>query len=433
MILDASPRSGAPTGADRPVPGAAVWAARTAGRLSRAAGAGNGRTLPGRVLLRLVPDALSRLAAGYQVVLVSGTNGKTTTTRLLAQAAGRVDAVVSNSDGANLTTGLVSTLMDAPSRHGIAVLEVDEVALETVLSTVEPQLLVLLNLSRDQLDRTTEVRDHVARWSRALSTTDRVTVVANCDDALVVAAVLAARPDGHGVRWVGAGKHYRGDSRLCPSCDAAWEPDAEHWHCSACGLSRPEPSWALVGDDLVTDGVVRPLRMLLPGRANASNAVMAAAAADLLGAPLDDVLVLMRTVEQVQGRYAVLRVDDHEVLLLLAKNPAGWLEALEQLPPAVPVVVTVNARAADGVDVSWLWDVPFERLRGRTVVASGERASDVSVRLAYAEVPHHTEAQPRTALAWLPAGRCAVVGNYTAFVAARAALQQSHRDGGGQR
>lgn len=393
--------------------------ARASGALSRVVRGGGGGTLPGRVLLTLAPDALPRISAGFHTVLISGTNGKTTTTRLLAEAVGGAESVVSNTDGANLASGVAGAFLAAPATASTAVLEVDEVALGRILRDVAPHVVVLLNLSRDQLDRTAETREHMVRWSRALATSPGVRIVANCDDPLVVAAVLAARPDARAVRWVAVGQPYRDDSPLCPSCSAVWAAERTDWGCSVCGLARPDPSWLLVGDQMVTDGVGRPLQLRLPGRANAANAVMAAAAAALMGVPPDEALTGMRTITSVAGRYSVESVGGREVLMLLAKNPAGWLETLDQLPVGVPVVVAVNARPADGADVSWLWDVPFERLRGRTVVASGERAADVSVRLRYAEIPHRVAVDVRRAIESMSGPSCVVAGNYTAFVGAR--------------
>jgi UDP-N-acetylmuramyl tripeptide synthase len=401
------------------------WLADVAGWLSRRFTAGRGRTLPGRLVVVLVPDALTRLAAHHRLIVVSGTNGKTTTTSLVARALQVRGRVISNTDGANLVSGVLSTLLEfrgAPS--SFAVLEVDEVALTSVLQQTHPEVVVLLNLSRDQLDRTSEVSDHVDRWSSALQGCPSVAIVANADDALVVAAVVNARPTGTRVVWVRAGKPYRLDASLCPRCGQEWDAHATDWLCGGCGLSRPQASWQLEGGDVVSvGGHGFRLDLDLPGRANASNAVMAAAAAFHLGVPVEAALEQMRTVRQVDGRYAQIVVGDRQVRLLLAKNPAGWLEALDQLSTSsTPVVVSVNARDADGTDPSWLWDVPFERLRGRVVVAAGERCWDVSVRLSYAEIEHLVEPDGQAALTLLPPGPCDVVANYTAFVALRDAL-----------
>lgn len=400
----------------------ALRVAHLAGAVSRTSGSGSGGTLPGRVLLALVPDAIGRLSARHRIVLVSGTNGKTTTTLLLARALATQGDVISNTDGANLASGLANTFASASHRGPVtAVLEIDEVALVKVLPQVEAAVLVLLNLSRDQLDRTAEVAHHVRSWGTALAATPGTCVVANRDDALVVAAVLAGRPDGRDVIWVAAEKTYREDVHACPVCDAAWDGRAAEWRCRNCGLSRPQARWQL-GTDLTfsVDGRDFDLDLQLPGRVNAANALMATAAAAHLGVDIETAVARMQPVTDVQGRYARTTVAGHPLRLLLAKNPEGWTAALEQAADSLgPVVLAVNARAADGHDPSWLWDVPFEVLKGRDVIACGERVWDLALRLTYAEVEHVVAGDVRAAIALLPAGGCDVIANYTAFVAVR--------------
>ena len=403
----------------------AILLARLAGVCSRAVGYGAGRTLPGRVALTLAPGSLAELARTHRVVLISGTNGKTTTTRLVTAALSSTGPVVTNGDGSNLVAGLATALLTTHlGRGSTAVLEVDEIALPAAISQTEPVLVALLNLSRDQLDRAGEVASHVARWSAALTGREHITVLANSDDPLVVAAVLGARPTAHDVIWVSVGQPWRHDFAVCPRCRAAWHPTPIDWSCDACGLHRPASQWRLEQGVLTgPDGIAVQLGLTLPGRANAANGAVAVAVAEQFGVGVEAALAQMRTVVDVGGRYLERTVGSHSVRLLLAKNPAGWLEALDVLRLADhPVVIAVNAQTADGTDPSWLWDVPMEKLRGRQVVASGERAADLAVRLHYADVEHTIEADPALALASLPAGSCDLVANYPAFVRARATL-----------
>jgi UDP-N-acetylmuramyl tripeptide synthase len=376
------------------------------------------------VISALLPAALTTLTADRRVVLVSGTNGKTTTTLLLSRALQSQGEVLSNSDGANLVSGLLATLSTREaSRSGTAVLEVDEVALVTVLAQVAADVVVLLNLSRDQLDRTSEVTNHMRAWTQALQHVPGACVVANADDALVVASVLGARPDGSNVVWVGAGKPCRMDTSACPRCGGPWDASERDWVCALCGLHRPPCRWSLDAGALVVDDRVVPLGLSLPGRANASNAVVALAAADVLGVDPHVGLERMREVRDVAGRYAQVAVHGRPMRLLLAKNPAGWLEALDQVAEGEgPVVIAINARAADGVDPSWLWDVPFEALRGRQVMATGDRGADLAVRLRYAGVDHEMAPTVEAALELLPALHTDVVANYTAFSEVRQRL-----------
>jgi lipid II isoglutaminyl synthase (glutamine-hydrolysing) len=345
---------------------------------------------------------------------VSGTNGKTTTTALLAAALGTAGPVVTNMTGANLKAGIVSALardLDSP----VAALEVDEAALVQVLADTTAAVVVLLNLSRDQLDRYGEVRLAALKWRTALGARPEIHVVANCDDPLVVWAAQAAGS----VTWVSTGQRWRIDATSCPNCGGriTWTDDV--WSCS-CGLTRPTPEigGGGIGDDgsVVIGGRSFPVRLQLPGRCNAANAAMAVAAGRMAGVDPEVALGAMVGIANVAGRYREVDLGPARARLLLAKNPAGWNEILDFLagPPA-GVVVAVNARGPDGYDTSWLWDVDFERLEGRPVIAAGERALDVAVRLRYAGVPHEVCPDPLIAARRLPPGKVELVANYTAF------------------
>jgi UDP-N-acetylmuramyl tripeptide synthase len=333
---------------------------------------------------------------------------------------------VTNDQGANLLSGLVAALLPPASQSATAVLEVDEAALPTAIDMCRPTMIALLNLSRDQLDRFEEVASHVVRWGDALQRYSDVRVVANAADPLVVAAVRRARANDDLVTWVDAGSRWHGDSPLCPSCGNAWDVDRQPWACEVCGDGMPRATWTLVSERELRDatGTSRPLSLSMPGRAAAANATMAAATADLLGLPVEAALRQFCTVRDVDGRYQTTIVRGQPVRLLLAKNPAGWLEILDQLDATVgSLLVGVNARRADGLDPSWLWDVPFERIRGRRVIAFGDRSSDLSVRLHYADVEHDVADGVEQALELATVGPSCIAANYTAFVEARGALR----------
>ena len=378
--------------------------------MSRLTGRGGGAVIGGRIALAVDKRALARLAAGRSLFLVSGTNGKTTTTALLAAALGTAGPIVHNATGANLKTGLVSALakdLESP----VAVLEVDEAALVQVLAETTASVVVLLNLSRDQLDRYGEVRLAAAKWRTSLGARPEIHVVANCDDPLVVWAARAAGS----VTWVSTGQRWRIDATSCPNCGGRISWSGVEWNCS-CGLARPEPDIEGGGIAVEVGGRSFPVELQLPGRCNAANAAMAVAAAQVAGVDPEDALAAMVGIANVAGRYREVNLGPASARLLLAKNPAGWNEILDFLaaPPA-GVVVAVNARGPDGYDTSWLWDVDFERLAGRPVIAAGERALDVAVRLRYAGVPHEVCPDPLMAARQLPPGKVELVANYTAF------------------
>ncbi|HVB27071.1 MAG TPA: MurT ligase domain-containing protein [Mycobacteriales bacterium] len=402
---------------------------QAAARLSRLAGAGRGTTIGGRVILAVDPGALTRAAAGRRFALVSGTNGKTTTRTLLTAALATLGPVVSNAGGANLPSGLTAALAGDPGPR-TGVLEVDEPFLPVVSRSVRAELVVLLNLTRDQLDRYAEVRRLAGVWRAALDPAAAgaagvPAVVANADDPLVVWAATPA-PE---VAWVAAGLRWRQDAVACPACGEIIGYRDGSWACRGCSLRRPAPSWTLNETELITPGGVSvPFRLSVPGTANRGNAALAAAAASRFGVPAEAALTAMSAIDDVEGRYARTRYAGRDVRLILAKNPAGWQEALTVLQPApAAVVVAVNARAADGRDPAWLWDVAFENLAGRPVTASGERARDVAVRLRYAGVDHVRIDSLAAALrAAAPHdGAVEVLANYTAFQQAR----QVVRDG----
>ncbi|MGH8997735.1 MAG: DUF1727 domain-containing protein, partial [Acidimicrobiales bacterium] len=226
--------------------------------------------------------------------------------------------------------------------------------------------------------------------------------------------------------WVAGGLRWRADAVGCPSCGGRIQFTEHSWSCE-CGFARPSPDVTVdegAGGLTAVFGVRRlPVALSIPGSFNARNAVMAAAAAQCLGVDPQDALRAMGRIEGVAGRFSLHDVAGIPTRLLLAKNPAGWEELLHLVgPESGPVVVAINARIADGKDPSWLWDVPFERLSGRPVVATGERSADLSVRLDYAEVPHERMSDPVEAVklaARLSAGErpgpIDFIGNYTAF------------------
>jgi UDP-N-acetylmuramyl tripeptide synthase len=391
---------------------AAAGLGALAAAASRRLGRGDGSVIGGRVVLALDPKALGGLAAGRAVAMVSGTNGKTTTTRLLTEALATRGAVVTNAAGANLPSGLVSTLSQAPP-GAPAVLEVDERYVPTLAPVLRPVTLALLNLSRDQLDRFGEVRSLAAAWRAAVAGLDGAHVVANADDPLVA---WAARPAA-AVTWVAAGQAWTEDSVGCPACSGPIVREDGSWSCASCGLRRPEPDLWLDGPTLhARDGGATDLTLALPGRWNLANAAMAVGAAMAMGVTMDTAASAMRHTADVAGRYRTVTVGDVRARLLLAKNPAGWSATFSLLaPPPTPVVVGINARVADGRDTSWLWDVPFERLAGRPVVAAGERCHDIAVRLRYAGVEHVTRRDLRDAIRAAGAPDVEVTANYTAF------------------
>jgi UDP-N-acetylmuramyl tripeptide synthase len=433
--------------------------ARAAGWTSRVLRRGRGTSLPGVVALRLFGGVLARLVADLPdgVVVVTGTNGKTSTAGLVRaalEAAGT--RVAANTSGSNLEQGIVTALIQdrgvwGRPRSSTAVLEVDEAALGRLATALSPRLVVVLNLFRDQLDRHAELDRVAATVGDALS---RVScpVLLNADDARVAALATYARGP---VAYFGFDRPIEGqepaqaagDVSPCPSCGGrlayAWVAYAQlgAYECPACGLRRPRPTVALTaalprpdggwrvhlragGEDL---GAVTALR----GAYGVANLVAAVAAARELGVAPAAALDAAAACEPVAGRGARTRVGAGEVIVLLGKNPTGVAQILDAYvcrEPAAPLLLVLNDAAADGRDVSWIWDAPLEGLcgRARPVLVAGSRSESMLVRLEYAEVPARGFDTVAAALDELVAQ---VVGGGRAFVVTTYSAVQPVTDG----
>ncbi|CAN7659905.1 MurT ligase domain-containing protein [Mycolicibacterium frederiksbergense] len=395
---------------------AARWASRVTGR-------GAGAMIGGLVAMSIDKSILGQLAKNRRTVVVTGTNGKSTTTRMTAAALSTLGPVATNAEGANMDAGLVAALAGARKAE-LAALEVDEMHVPHVSDAVSPAVIVLLNLSRDQLDRVGEI-NHIERTLRAgLARHPDAVVIANCDDVLMTSAAY----DCPNVVWVAAGGSWAGDSVSCPRSGEIIVRDGNHWHSTGTDFKRPTPQWTYDDTDIHgPDGLTVPMTLALPGAVNRGNATQAVAAAVALGADPVKAVAAVSTVDEVAGRYRTVKVGAHTARLLLAKNPAGWQEALSMIDKdAAGVVISVNGQVPDGEDLSWLWDVRFEHFERTQVVAAGERGTDLAVRLGYAGVEHTLVHDTVAAIASCPPGHVEVIANYTAF------LQLNRKVGGGQ-
>ncbi|MBU6363005.1 MAG: DUF1727 domain-containing protein [Acidobacteria bacterium] len=418
--------------------------------------------MPGKVLLALDPGAVRSLASGLGggSILVSATNGKTTTTRMVSGALrGGGREVVTNAAGANLLSGVATALAEAGSRPApgtCGVFEVDEAALPAVADAVRPTALLLMNLFRDQLDRHGELEAIADRWAAMLAGADPCPRLVVCGDDPLLAALP---PAGSDVLWFGIDDPgvaapalaHASDSTTCRACGTAldyahaWIGHIGAWRCPACGLQRPTPDVAVI--DAGLDGsrgsqpVIRTpegdvgLRLALPGLHNVLNAAGALAAAIALGVPAATAAEAISAVPAAFGRAESVRMDGRDVVMLLAKNPAGANENVRTLmldDREHHLLVALNDRIADGRDVSWIWDVDWEPLlpRVRRLTATGERAQDLALRFRYAGLAEdrlHVQPDPAMALddalAVIPAGGVLeVLPTYTAMHEIRAEM-----------
>jgi UDP-N-acetylmuramyl tripeptide synthase len=423
-------------------------------RLSRLVGAGGGTTVPGKVLSSLDPEVLDRLARRLPLgaALVSATNGKTTTAAMAAQILSPRVRLAHNSSGANLLSGVTSSLLSAKSPE-LGLFEVDEAALPEIARRVRPRAVCLGNLFRDQLDRYGELEHVVERWRSVVQSLDPGAVlVVNGDDPQV--GDLARERPGSIVFGLDDPRHavpellHAADSKWCLRCGRAYEYTAAYvghlgdYRCPACGHARPELDVAarrielrgLDGVDfsLESNGESRPVRLTVPGLYNVYNALAAASLATALGSTLDDAAAGLERFGAAFGRFERSPIGDKRLLVLLVKNPAGANEAVRTLvaggPPRL-AVLALNDAIADGRDVSWIWDVDWEPLLaglGRVVV-TGERAAEMALRCKYGgfsaeaiEVVPELDAALDRGLELTPAGgELVVLPTYTAMLALR--------------
>jgi lipid II isoglutaminyl synthase (glutamine-hydrolysing) len=405
-----------------PAFGAKRAVARAIGAASRRSGRGGGTTLPGRVLLRLEPEAIAKLGAGLGggSTIISATNGKTTTAGMVAAilaAEGRPP--VHNRAGSNMTWGVATALLEQRGAEGL--FEVDEAWLPRVAQQLNPRLIVLGNLFRDQLDRYGEMEALAEEWAKAVAAAPAGTGLAlNADDPLI--ADLGRDTDTEipreGTLYFGIDDHSQAlpelqhafDAKHCRRCghpyayEVAFVGHLGHYSCPNCGAQRPRPDVAATRIELrgmegsaatvrVPGGEIE-VELPLPGLYNVYNALGAIAAALKLGVDAERVAAALGGMRAAFGRVETIAVGDGSVSILLIKNPAGANEvlrtlALEAQGDPIDLWIALNDRIADGRDVSWVWDADFELLADsvRHVTCAGTRAPEMALRLKYAGWP----------------------------------------------
>lgn len=447
----------------------AILAGKAAGIASRILRRGGGTALPGVIARRVAPQTLrllsARLANG--VALVAGTNGKTTTTRMIAAClTANGVRLLHNRAGANLVSGLTSTALAGSSISGrvradLGLFEVDEAALPQALDETQPRLVVLHNLFRDQLDRYGEVDTIASAWRVALQRLPASSIVLlNADDPSTagLGEGLQAQVRYYGLedlRHASDSASHIADAQFCRRCGARYQYQPRfyahigHFQCPNCGLTRPRPDFRLERLDLDGEKGARLLisgppelaaglevHVPIPGLYNAQNALAAISAALLLGVPAARIRDTLEQFSAAFGRIERIDADGTPMLMALIKNPIGASETIRMLvsTEALHLLILINDRHADGTDVSWLWDADFERLAGHVarVTIAGTRAEDMAVRLKYAGIDPallHVEPDPEQALeiarAHVPAGKTLyALPTYTAMLELRAVLAQ---------
>ncbi len=449
----------------------AILLGRASGGLTRRLGISGGTSLPGLVAQIADPRLIGRLAAQarYGCVVVTGTNGKTTSSGLVASVLRSSGLRIwRNREGSNLARGIATSLLRhaEPSGRltedgeGAFVFEVDEAAFARIATDLKPRVTLVTNLFRDQLDRYGEVDTVAERWLASLKRLPSSTILAlNADDP-AVAALADDNPGAtlyYGVESTPTHENSDAlsqviDTRTCPRCRARltfaprFYSHVGHWSCVGCGFSRPQPQ---ISARVISAGIERARFMLdtpvgsgdvtisLPGLYNVYNALAAAAAGVAMGVSFQAIMEGLTRFTPAFGRAEIIPAEGRNVRILLAKNPTGLNEVLRALASDTSagrknLLMLLNDRAADGEDVSWIWDADFEQLAGATasLTASGVRAYDLALRLKYAgEEPQHVEPDVGAALTWAlektPRGETLyIIPTYTAMLAVRGELER---------
>jgi lipid II isoglutaminyl synthase (glutamine-hydrolysing) len=397
---------------------AGLTAARAVSGLARATGRGGGTSLPGKVLTRVEPHAIEQLARRLPrgSVVISATNGKTTTAAMVSSVLERTGAhLVHNRAGANMVGGVASALAAAARRGGRAVdgdlglFEVDEFWLGPVVEELEPRALLLSNLFRDQLDRYGELDTIADRWAELVRRTS-AKLVLNADDPLVAdlgrersALYFGVEDESLALEEL----QHASDSKHCRRCGHAYAYETVYlahlgrYRCPNCGQTRPQP--AVVARDVELRGIRSAaftleaggerhrVELPLPGLYNVYNALGAAALCVALEVPLERIVAGLQAVAPAFGRAETIDLGGRPTSILLVKNPAGANEVLRTLTLEgrdLDVFGVLNDRTADGRDVSWVWDADWEVLAPhvRRMTCSGTRAAELALRMRYAGV-----------------------------------------------
>lgn len=363
--------------------------------ISKTFNLGAGGTWPGEIALRIKSNILTdlaRLKIAKEIILVAGTNGKTTTSLLIKTVLKKNgQTVIHNTSGANLLNGLVSTLLISKNAD-FAVFEVDENSLPQVLKFIKPQMIILLNLFRDQLDRYGEVDIIGNRWLKSLRELrdfgefEQTTIIINADDPCLafIGKNLKAKTFYFGLKdkklFLPEIQHAT-DSLYCPNCQNKLDYEGTFfshlgiWQCGKCGLRRPKTDLGNLGD-LGNFGELK-------GVYNQYNLLAAVLALKTLGVEEETIKKGFKSFQPAFGRGEELVIDGKKIKIFLSKNPTGFNESLRTVVGlgAQNFLFVLNDRIPDGRDVSWIWDVDFEMIG--EIGVSGDRAYDMALRLKY--------------------------------------------------
>lgn len=384
-----------------------------------------GTTLPGKIALKIYPDIGTALAKNFNIIMVTGTNGKTTTTKIISKILDENNIrYVTNKSGANLVGGIITTLIEAvgltgKSASNTALLEIDEAAFNKITHYIKPHVLVVTNFFRDQLDRYGELYTTLNGVKEGLKRCPDTRIILNADDSLC-ASIGNEAPNSafyfgfEDTAYEGKAETTNSDAMFCIYCKEKYTYHSHiyghlgSFECPGCGYKRPAMNLSCTSVDKLTtssseitykiesENVQKyTAKVNLPGLYNVYNGLAAASCATLLNLPQENTLKALSSFESGFGRMETIKAGDKTIKLILVKNPTGFNQVINFLTTEeknMSITFIINDNLADGTDISWLWDVEFENLseiegRVNTFYTSGIRGEDMSVRLKYAGLP----------------------------------------------
>ena len=412
-----------------------------------------GTAMPGRIALKIYPELLSLLAKDVKTVAVTGTNGKTTSSRMIEQAfLEQGKSYFANRSGANLISGIttefvINSSLSGKCRKEYAVIECDEAAARKVFSQLRPQVIVVTNLFRDQLDRYGEIDITMNILEEMIRTVPDMKLIVNGDDAL---SAYMAMDSGNPCVYYGISRPVMKnetneirEGRFCKKCGERLQYSFYHYsqlgdyQCPRCGFKRPVPDYdaedVKVSDQLSFSVEGNRIVANYRGFYNVYNILAAYAGIRTAGFKAEHFMDMLKNFNPENGRMEQFRIKGAGVTLNLAKNPAGFnqnISAVMQDTNPKDVIIAINDNAQDGIDISWLWDVDFDRLGEesiRSITVSGIRCQDMRLRLKYVDIPSILESDVEKAIRDRVAdgtGNLYVLVNYTALFSTRNILKK---------
>ncbi|AKP66369.1 Mur ligase family protein [Companilactobacillus ginsenosidimutans] len=417
-----------------------------------------GSSYPGKIAYKIDPDILATIGKNYELIIVTGTNGKTLTTSLINKMlVQKYDDVLTNPTGSNMIQGIVTSFIThhKTSKKPLAVLEVDEANVEIICRYIKPKYFVLTNIFRDQMDRYGEIYTTYQKILNGIKLAPDATIIANGDAAIFSSKELPNKVVYYGFTDKGSEDidikaPTNTDGVLCPKCNHIL-----HYHnisyanlgsyfCPNCGFKRNKLTYQVTDISTLLPNKTEfeidnnKFEMNIGGKYNIYNALAAYAIASELGITKEQIAKAFSYDEKVFGRQETIKVGDKDVNIILVKNPVGLNQVIETIlsdKSDYSLAFLLNANYADGIDTSWIWDANFEDFnfdKLPLVITGGKRVKDVTYRFKIAglnmdknvetvEIEDFVKQLPS-----IPTEKIYVLATYTAMISLRKTLSDQN-------